>query len=435
VIPAFVLLLATAGDRLETAKQLVKAGQFASAASELTTLVESSPSALAYNLLGYCYAQQHVTSSAEESFKKAIALDPEFKPAHRNLAGLYLVQGKPREAIAELSTLIRLDSSDARAFYDLGRAELTAGDIRSACEHLQRAHDLLPNDVNTATALARAHQENSDYPAALKTLTQIGEQNTPEWHAIFGYSSYRSNRPEVAITELQKAIALDPRDQDYLLELAEVLLANYNAPAAIALLEPATKAFPDSPRLWFALGVSRMLNDDLRGAASALQASLRLDPKLDLAYVVLGRGYLNAGEWTELLATARTLLSVNPQNAAGYYYQAVALLRTHGEEREIEALLRKSVTLDPVDPDPRYELGKLLLHKKDKQAALAEFEAIVRANPDYGQAYYQLSRLYQANGDTANAQQAEKEYERLRERRGQPVQKLLVNIRQPRGDR
>ena len=411
MILALVFLFVTAGDRLEIAKQLVKAGQFASATSELTAIVESSPSAIAYNLLGYCYVQQHVTSSAEENFKKAIALDPAFKPAHHNLAGLYLLAGKPREAISELSALIRLDPSDARAYYDLGHAELSAGDIQSARNHLQKAHDLLPSDVNNAIALARAHQENSDYPAALKTLTEIGEQNTPEWHAVFGYSSFRTNRPEVAITELQKAIDLDSRNQDYLLQLSEVLLTNYNAPAAIALLEPATSAFPDSPRLWFALGISRMLNDDPKGAESALQSSLRLDPKLDLAYIVLGRGYLNAGEWTQLLATARTLISVNPQNADGYYYRAMALLRTQGEEPEIESLLRKSVALDPAGSDSRYELGKLLLHKGNKQAALAEFEAVIRTDPDHGQAYYQLSRLYQAGGETAKAQQAEKDYE------------------------
>jgi predicted Zn-dependent protease len=424
-------------NRFEHAKQLVMQGQFAAGASELEELLKSSHgSPLVYNLLGYCYVQERINDRAAESFKQAIALDPKFKAAHRNLGGLYLLEGRLQEAIGEFSAVTQLDSSDAQSHYDLGRAELAAGDSKSGIVNLARAHELAPQDMNMGLALSRAYQENHEFGAAIETLKEMGAQNSGEWHAIFGYSSYRSGHPKEAVAELQKAMDLDPRNDDYVLELSEVFLTHYNPPAAIALLDAARQAFPNSARVWFALGAAKLLNDNLIEAESALRTSLQLDPKLDLAYVVLGHGYLEAGHWNELLRTAQALMALNPRNAAGYYYEAMVLLKTQSGEQppsKIESLLRKATELDPDDPASRFELAKVLLARGDKRSALGELESIVRADQEFGPAYYHLYRLYRENGESEKSRQAEQQYQRLRARRGEAVQKLVVEIRQSRG--
>jgi predicted Zn-dependent protease len=422
-------------DRFEHAKQLVTAGEFAPATSELNELLKSAPnSPLLHNLLGYCYVQQGLNDKAVESFRKATALKPDFKAAHNNLGGLFLLQGKPQDAIPEFTVVIRLDPADAQAYYHLGEAQLSAGNAKSGIEHLQRARELAPNDVNAGLALARAYQETQNFEAAIKLLHEIGPQNSAEWHATFGYSSFKSSHPELAIAELQKAMDLDPQKQDYVLELSEVFLTHYNAPASITLLDAAKRAFPNSARIWFALGVSKLLNDNLAEAETALRKSLELDPKLDLAYVVLGQGYMEAGQWNDLLKSAQALVNLNPRNHAGYYYKAVVLLKAppgdQVQRSEIESLLRRSAALAPDEPAPRYELAKLLLERGDKQGGLAELQAIVQANPDFGQAYYQLYRLYQEKGENEKSRQAKRQYESLRTQRGQAVKKLLVEVRQ-----
>lgn len=392
---------------------MVAQGQFAMAVPALQELLKSSPdSPLLYNLLGFCYAQQGIQDEAKANFRRAIELKPDFKAAHNNLAGLYLFAGDSRGAIAEFSMVIQIDPIDAQAFYRLGQAELASGSPVAALPHLESAHRLAPGDVAITLALARAH-------------------------AIYGYS-LKTSDPAQAVLELQKALDLDPQDQEYILELSEVLLANYNAPASVTLLKAATTRFPGSARIWFALGVSHLLDDKLSLAVTALRKSLELDPKLDQAFVVLAHGYKDAGLWAELEETAQALIRLNPSNHAGYYYKSVALLRTRtaGERTsaDIEALLRKSSALEPADPDVRYELAKLLLERKDGQAALRELEAAVQADPDFGPAYYQLYRLYRERGETEKSKEALREYERLRAQRGQAVRRLLVEVRQ-RGER
>ncbi len=399
--------------RFEQIKSMVSRGQFAMAVPALQELLKSSPdSPLLYNLLGFCYAQQGIKDEAKANFRKAIELKPDFKAAHNNLAGLYLLAGETPEAIAEFSTVIQIDPADSQAFFRLGQAELASGRAAAAVPHLESAHRLAPADMEINLALARAH-------------------------AINGYS-LKTSDPAQAVLELQKALDLDPQNQDYILELSEVLLANYNAPASVTLLNAATERFPGSARMWFALGVSQLLDDKLVPAVTALRKSLELDPKLDQAYVVLAHGYKEAGLWADLEQTAQALIQLNPSNHAGYYYKAVALLRTRtaGEPTsgEIEPLLKKSSALEPADPEVHYELAKLLLERKDHQAALRELEAAVHADADFGPAYYQLYRLYREKGETDKSKQAQREYERLRAQRGQAVRKLLVEVRQ-RGER
>ena len=82
-----------------------------------------------------------------------------------------------------------------------------------------------------------------------------------------------------------------------------------------------------------------------------MRRSLKIDPTLDLAYQVLGRGYQDAGMWDQLSATADALLRINPANHFGYFYRALVLMRAgNPPANEVEALLRKSIALGEFRP-------------------------------------------------------------------------------------
>jgi predicted Zn-dependent protease len=86
--------------------------------------------------------------------------------------------------------------------------------------------------------------------------------------------------------------------------------------------------------------------------------------------------------------------------------------------------------LDGDDPEPHYELAKLLARKGEKEAAVQELQKIVGVNSHYAQAYYQLYRLYAGQGKNEESAEAEQAFERLRQERGQAVRKLLVRVRE-----
>jgi tetratricopeptide (TPR) repeat protein len=282
--------------------------------------------------------------------------------------------------------------------------------------------------------MAQAAFRKQDYPATVKMLGLIppAAGRTAEWHEMIGYSSFKSGDPARAVAEIQKAMDLDPRNEDYVLELSEVFVDNNNGAAAITLLDAARTAFPASARLWLAMGVAYMVDENWPLSEAALRECLELDPTLDLAFVVLGQGYKEAGQWSDLLATANRLIAVNVRNSAGYYYKALALLRSPArDEAQIESLLRQSVALGAEEPGPHYELAKLLASKGEKSEAVRELETLVKNSADFGPAYYQLYRLYRDEGDAGKSKQAQQAYRAiLAKERQQVTRKLLLDIRQ-----
>src|SRR5437867_2215826 len=81
--------------RFEQAKQLLQLGKYESAAAEFSDLLKAAPdSPLLYNLLGFCYLKQNSLDKATENFQHAIALKPDFKAAHNNLGGVYVLAGR-----------------------------------------------------------------------------------------------------------------------------------------------------------------------------------------------------------------------------------------------------------------------------------------------------------------------------------------------------
>ena len=388
--------------RFERAKQMVEHGEFSNASEELEQLIQIAPNApLLHNLLGYCRLQQGDRPRAIPEFQRAIALQPDFKPAHKNLGGAYLLDGKISKAADEFAAVLRIDPQD--------------GEVHK-----------------TVFELARAAFQKQDYAATIKLLGLLQPGNSAAYHEMLGYSSFKTGDAARAVNEIQKAMDLDSRNQDYVLELSEVFVANNNGGAAVTLLRSAAQVFPNAARLWFALGVAYLVDENRPSAEAALRKSLEFDPKLDLALVVLGQGYKETGQWNELLQTADRLILVNGHNPAGYYYKALALLEAPSrDEPQIESLLKKSVSLNPEDPGPHYEWAKLLARKGEKDAALRELERLTKASPDFGPAYYQLFRLYREKGDLAKSKEAREAHDRIQaQERAQLTRKLLLEVRQ-----
>ncbi len=390
--------------RFAQAKELVQLGKFDSAAAEFTELLKTAPdSPLLYNLLGFCYLKQNIFDRAEENFQRAITLKPDFKAAHNNLGGLYLLQGNIVKAIEEFTVVLRIDPQDG-------------------------------NVQKTVFELAQSAFHKHDYATAIRLLklVELAMTNSAPWHEMMGYSEFKSGDTVAAVAAIQKAMDLDPSNQDYILELSEVFVANNNGGAAVTLLNAAKSVYGNSARIWFALGVAYLVDENRPAAEASLRKSLELDPKLDLALVVLGQGYKETGQWNDLLETANHLIQVNGRNPTGYYYKAVALLESSSRnEAQIETLLKKSVSLRTEDPGPHYELAKLLAKKGDREAALRELKQIIKAHPDFGPAYYQLYRLYREKGAIEKSVEAQQAHARIQaSEREQVTRKLLLEVRQ-----
>jgi tetratricopeptide (TPR) repeat protein len=175
--------------------------------------------------------------------------------------------------------------------------------------------------------------------------------NSASLHSMAGACHYQLKDGPRAVAEVQQAIYLDPGNEDYYLQLAQVFIDYNTADAAILLLEPTLERFPASARMRYVLGVACLRSSKYVEAERYLTESLRLDPKNPLALRALAMLYEGESQWAALLKLSESMLDLPDIRAEGYYYQANAdfnLLRGQPDRfPEIEKLLESSTSLNP----------------------------------------------------------------------------------------
>jgi tetratricopeptide (TPR) repeat protein len=103
-------------------------------------------------------------------------------------------------------------------------------------------------------------------------------------------------------------------------------------------------------------------------------------------------------------ATARLRRAPDPIRAEAYRLSLDGFRKLERSDvAGAQALLARSLTLDPKDPVARYRYGRALLPKKDDAAALAEFEHAIRGArqcppPIAAAAYLEAARVHERLG-------------------------------------
>jgi len=80
---------------------------------------------------------------------------------------------------------------------------------------------------------------------------------------------------------------------------------------------------------------------------------------------------------------------------------------------QVEALLRKSISLDPGLADAHLQLGALLHDQHRDQEAIPEFQAAIRIKPGDPDAHYRLAQAYLRAGDKDRSAEELKLYDKL----------------------
>ena len=165
---------------------LTVAGRAAQAILVLQSTVEHHPAvAQAQQLLGDAYAAANCPAAAEDAYRAALALWPDYPEAHAGLGRLHAHEGRPDEAVAALETALRLQPGNAGAQAALGeilrnraQALLSGGQLSQALKLTQRASVLAPNDADA--------------------------------HYVLGNVLLRMQRPQESLTSYRRALNLSP---------------------------------------------------------------------------------------------------------------------------------------------------------------------------------------------------------------------------------
>jgi tetratricopeptide (TPR) repeat protein len=202
------------------------------------------------------------------------------------------------------------------------------------------------------------------------------------------------------------------------------MLTETGAPAAAVIrLNESLEKFPESPRLWFALGLAHFKSGKNDEAARAFTRVVSLNPKFAPALAYLGMTYIELGRYDEAVKLYEQALAIDASAGIVNYLVADALLKQNSADMaRVESHLVRAVRSDETFAPARLALAKVHLRDNRLTEAVAELERVVRLAPDLAEAHYQLGRVYGRLKRTTEAQTALANFKRLNEAQKEQAQ-------------
>lgn len=269
--------------------------------------------------------------------------------------------------------------------------------------------EILKSWLNLAAVLAgeAAHLiDEGKYDAALVNLSAVQRplNNSASWNNLIGYAEFKLQQPDEAQSHLRRALALDPNNESYLLDMTDFLSSHHAYKEAIAFLEVGQKRIPNSIPIRFTLALNQLFDQQLVKATASLEQLHAEHPELVYVSHALGEAYEAAENWGAMVTFGRALQVQYPNLAMGWYLEGAGLAHAATDQNASRSAtlhaLQRAVELDPSSARYHFQLGKECEVEHDYPHAIDELRAAIRINPQHERAHYVLATVYKKIGDT-----------------------------------
>jgi tetratricopeptide (TPR) repeat protein len=297
-------------------------------------------------------------------------LPGESADGHACTADAYLLWQRSSEALVETSAALGRDTRCFEAKLAEGRAEEFALEAMKAEAAYRAAIALRPDSVEAHTALGR-------------TLSKNGSKDD-------------------GVTELRRALQIDPSAPEALYELAQALAPG---PESMGLFERATRERPLFAEAWLALGAQELALGRLAEARRSAEAAERSDRRSAAAKLLSGKVALAEGRSDDAIRAGEGALAIVANSAAAKLLVADANARKGEIDRALEAY-QAAWGLDHSDPAPLVHAAQAC-HAAGRDTSARAFGAkAVQEFPSWGPGWAALADALAAQGEKAAAKDA-----------------------------
>jgi tetratricopeptide (TPR) repeat protein len=211
----------------------------------------------------------------------------------------YEADGKYREAAIQFSNAIKLDHSFAPAYFELAKVDLKLDSLMPAFQSLLKTVDLDPKNLEARIMLGNMLLAGGapDRAAIQANAALAVNPNYADAYALLaGVAARKGNRGD-ALTNIQKAIALDPNKSSYHSGMAMLLSSNPDDQAnAEAEMRKAASLDPKSATPHLMLAATLQKKGDIQGANQEYRAAIAAAPTNMAARQALANLYLKNGD-------------------------------------------------------------------------------------------------------------------------------------------
>lgn len=339
---------------------------------------------LGYVLAGTAQLAGKDLTSARRSLDAALAIQPDYLPALRRLADVDAAEGRPGEAMRRYEALIARKPDDEQLLIAFAELQERAGNAAESAVTLRRAIKANPRSPAPYVALVQYHLRRHEAKAAIAVAEEAVAANPaqPRLVELLGNAEEATGAGDDAVKTFQELASLEPQSLAPLLKLAATQNRRRDFGGAARTLRQAQRIAPDNEgiaRELVAVYVLAGRFDEALGVAKALQARTTGSAA---GYALEGEIQAARKMWPEAERAFRTALEGEPGSSAiaiGW----CRLLSASGRKSESAAFARSWLLRNPADLPMRMYVAGAALDAKDYQAAVVQYEAVLRQNPDH----------------------------------------------------
>jgi len=275
--PSFFRSAATAG---RSAMVILAATVAVAVFANWRLLPQDVMRAITENNLGAALLDDGRVEEAAQHYEKALAIQPNYGPAHNNMGVALAARGRLGDAIAAYQRAAALDPTYPDPEFNVGNALLRQDRSADAIPHFRRALELAPGSADVYTNLGIAL---SDAGYAAEAVDAFGkalrlDPGTAKTHRNLGNALAATGKPKEALDELRRAVAIDPTDGASHYDLASLLLQAQEFNGAIVEFRVAIERLPNSAEARNNLGIALGSTGKLEEAVGQFETALRLRP-------------------------------------------------------------------------------------------------------------------------------------------------------------
>ncbi len=259
-------------------------------------------------------------------------------------------------------------------------------------ERQRQAKELVIAEMNKMESASRTLMDNLEEMTSVKIMLKVDEESLftePELKEIFASAAVSATLE--AKSAKKPVIAKSGKDD--VLPLPSGAPENYNNNTEQKLMTQAYAAIE---------------KNDFKTAEQAYQDALRANPRNTAALANLAGIKLQSKQLNEAELLLQKCLVYEPENQSAHYRLGICFFQQN-KLNEALSSFEKCVGVNNNDALSHHYLGIIASRMGNRSKAEVEFKSAVAANPEYGDAYFNLAVLY-ATTDPRDMVLAKKNY-------------------------
>jgi tetratricopeptide (TPR) repeat protein len=397
--------------RLVLTTILIRKSEFPKAMMHLNWLIDQNPElVVAHYYKGRINMERGQYAAAEESYRRALALNNRLEPALFDLGTLYQMTGKlyeaveiydqllefypdnlgVRERLIDLYTKLKQPEKAEKQLEEikkysrpgdpgrqaLGLIYLKQGKLDESIEELNLIVSAWPDDDKSRFYLATAYTQKGETDEAMDHFSRVRPQSKYYVNARthMAYLLETQERHAEAIKILEELIAAKEKKPEIYLMLASVYEAMNDYDKAMAVVKEGLEQHSRNVDLIFRRGVILDKKGDKEGCIQQMRSVLEIEPDHAEALNYIGYTYAEQGvRLDEALSLIEKASKLRPDS--GYIFDSLGwVYYQKGQYDDAIRYLEKAAVLTPDDPTINEHLGDAYFKNERYEESLKRYK-------------------------------------------------------------